>query len=376
MIPLKSSKHIEGIGEHFHIPQGIYLLNHSLGCLPKVSQRATQLFIEQWAEQGSEAWPLWLEEIEGFNQALAKLFNSQPDLFCPQNNVTSAVAKILYSLKNKSSRQTILMAEQDFPSLSFLYQAATQSGLKLKYFPKQISLQDLTLWDRLMDGDVQWLHITHVTSGTSDMAPVAELIKMARQRDIITVVDVAQSAGIIPIDVHTWNPHFMVGSSIKWLCGGPGAAYLWVHPDILPECTPQDRGWFSHADPFEFDPHHFEFHKSAKRYWGGTPSVQPYMLARRSIELIVEIGVQHIRQHNLQLLQRLKENLGIYSTQESGGTFCFPHLRQMLILEALRSAQVHCDLRAQGIRLSPHIYNNEQDIDRACEMINPFLKNE
>jgi kynureninase len=118
-------------------------------------------------------------------------------------------------------------------------------------------------------------------------------------------VDVAQSAGIVPIDVAAWDADFIVGSCVKFLCGGPGAGFLWVNDRVLGECRPLDVGWFSHADPFEFDIHQFRYADSALRFWGGTPAILPYTVAANSLETLIEIGIGRVRAHSLELTQTI-----------------------------------------------------------------------
>lgn len=368
---------METYRDQFHIPEGIYLLNHALGCLPQKTLEASNDFIKTWQTQAAYAWEYWQDEIVKFNEALAVLFNTQATLICPQSNISSAAAKIIYSLQAPSKRKTIVLAEQDFPSLGFLYQATKPYGYELKYFPKQIPLHDLELWNTLLDDKVQWLHISHASSHGSEIAPISDLVQMARERDIFTIIDVAQSAGVIPLDLTKLNAHFVIGSCIKWLCGGPGAGFLWLHPDMIPQCAPRDLGWFSHQDPFEFDIHHFEYAHDARRFWGGTPSVQAFMLARHSIELIHSIGVNEIRQHNKNLLHYLRSALSKYTDKERecerGGTFCLQHKNIDSLMTTLRNKNIHVDKRACGLRLSPHIYNTEAELEQTIDAICQYL---
>lgn len=185
----------------------------------------------------------------------------------------------------------------------------------------------------------------------------------------------AQSAGILPLDLAKLQPDFMIGSSVKWLCSGPGAAYLWVNPAILPECQPQDVGWFSHENPFEFDIHDFRYHPTALRFWGGTPSIVPYAIAAHSIQYFANIGSQAMREHNLQLMALVvqaldNELVSPRAIDKRSGTLILQFgERQAPIMAALAEANISVDARSLGIRVSPHIYNDEADILRLLEVI-------
>ena len=221
-----------------------------------------------------------------------------------------------------------------------------------------------------MQDDVQWLLVTQVQSNTGVQVPVAEIVALARQKNILTVVDSAQGVGILPIDVQQWGASFVLGSCVKWLCGGPGAAFLWAHPEIVADCTPQDVGWFSHQNPFEFDIHHFAYHPGALRFWGGTPSVLPFVLAANSIAYLQAYGIAKIRAHNLALTEKIITALDPAflisppaAEKRSGTLILHFAAQQERVIAALRTAQIRFDVRPKGIRISPHIYNRADEID-------------
>jgi kynureninase len=190
------------------------------------------------------------------------------------------------------------------------------------------------------------------------------------------VVDVAQSVGVVPIDLAQWQADFVIGSCVKWLCGGPGAGFLWVSPDRINQCHPRDVGWFSHEAPFEFDIRNFRFAPDAMRYWGGTPSIQPYVLATNSLKIFNQLGIEQIRTHNLALTDQLLHGVSdenCVSPREPalrGGTVVLQYAEEQLhrIAKNLEAEEVSFDLRRTGVRLSPHIYNEGEEIARvlAC----------
>ena len=163
---------------------------------------------------------------------------------------------------------------------------------------------------------------------------------------------------------------------MKWLSGGPGAGFMWVNPDIIENCKPSDVGWFSHENPFEFKIHNFRYAKDALRFWGGTPSIHPYLVAFRSLEFAGNFGVDKIRLHNIAMSNRIIEGLGErdlvspFDTSYRSGTiiinFGNSHNR---ILQIFRDNNIHFDIRAKGIRLSPHLYNSELQINSLKSLI-------
>lgn len=363
--------------EDFVRPPGIYLLSHSVGLAPRTSLRDVEEdYFDAWLHDPEQAWPRWLEQIEQFRAALARLLNHRADWFCPQPNVSSATTKILYAVPPRQGRMTILLTEDAFPSLGFVFDRAKKAGHHVKFIGRDEDALDPEVWARHLTPDVGLALITHVHSSSGERIPVREVVALARERSVVSIVDIAQSVGVVPIDLSAWNADFVVGSAVKWLCGGPGAGYLWVNPEMLPQCEPIDVGWFSHADPFELDIHRFRFADDALRFWGGTPSVLPFVIARGSIELIDAIGVENVRAANVALTERLTtpiDDARLVSPRDPtlrGGTVVVdPGDEAARLVGRLREAGVKFDSRPTGIRLSPHIYNTMEEIDAVLEIL-------
>ena len=356
----------------------IYFLNHSVGCLPADTQQTVeQKFFQPWQDSIESPWGNWLNGIDEFCQELSKLMNSEVTSFCPQMNVSHSLTKLLFSLPEENHKKTILLTEHDFPSMVYVVRKfCEQKGYSVRFIPKTENVADLNIWDEYLTDDVYAVLITHVYSNLGNQAPVSEIIRLCRQRETLSIIDVAQSAGILPIDLSSWNADFVIGSCVKWLCGGPGAGYLWVHPDRIQQCQPVDVGWFSHAEPLEFNVHDFRYHETALRFWGGTPSVVPYIIAANSIKLLASIGIENIRQHNLLLTQRIIDvldagNLVSPAEQEfRSGTLVIDFAeRQQQVIEYLQQAQVRFDSRVTGLRLSPHIYNTKEEVDQLIKLL-------
>ena len=353
----------------------IYLLSHSIGRMPSSTQQAVQdNFYRHWQSDQIDIWDHWLDTIADFRSALAKLFNAQADYFCPQTNISSGLTKLIQSLPPKPGKSKILMCEADFPSAGFVLQHAKASDLGIEMLSYDADVQNIDTWEQALTEHVHTVFITHVQYGSSKRAPVKEICELAKQRGVNTIVDIAQSAGVVPIDISDWGCDAVVGSCIKWLCGGPGAGFLFVNSEFVGRLQPNDVGWFSHENPFEFDIKHFKYADDSARFWGGTPSVQPFVAATNSINLINAIGVHQIQQHNQMLIDQL--SAGLASSQQispnsnelRGGTLVLNFANRNAVEKSLKAAGVCYDSRASGLRFSPHIYNSSAEIDKtkAC----------
>ena len=363
--------------DQFIEQQGIYLLSHSVGLPLKTAKSAADMsFWQPWMAGNENIWDHWLVEIERFRGQLGRLLNSDASHFCPQTTISSAVNKIIFALTPEKHRNVILMSEEDFPSVAYALQQSKTLGYHMRYIPAGLNLNDLDVWDQYLSDDVALVLVTQVQSNNGVQLPIETITAMASERSIRSLVDIAQAIGIIPIDIQQWSADFIVGSCVKWLSGGPGAAFLWVNPAITELCQPQNVGWFSHEDPFEFDIHNFRYAADALRFWGGTPSVYPFCIASASLEFVNNLGVDKIRQHNLNLCEKIISSLTqgeLISPADancrSGTLIIHFGERHQQITEILRDQGVQFDSRSKGIRLSPHIYNSENQINTLIQLI-------
>ena len=353
---------------------GIYLLNHSVGCMPTNTRDVAELqFFDAWETGTPDPWARWFPVFSRFQHSLANLFNSDPNLFCPQQNVSSGLSKLLsafpHASKNKG-RNVILITENDFPSIGFVMQQAKHYGYEIQFIKDEENVLDIEIWKQHLTDRVYAVLITHGHYNSGKLVPVKDVISIARQQGVMSIVDIAQTAGVIPIDFAQWQPDVVAGSCVKWLCGGPGAGFLWVNNHVLHQLEPVDVGWFSHKNPFEFDIHNFEYADNALRFWGGTPSVLPYAIASNSIEQMHSIGVQAVREHNIRLGRQLIDALPASwlvspnDDQFRTGTLVVTPPNRQEVEARLTALNVHFDVRKRGFRLSAHIYNTPEQIEQ------------
>lgn len=356
--------------ERFCVPgPGPYVLTHSVGCLPKASMDALHAgFLRPWSQQGGDAWQEWLARHDAFRSALADLLGGMPEEYCAQANLSSGLSKLLSSLpRNGSSKRVLLAAEDSFPSLGFVLKQAERFGFEARLIPRERSPALLETWSQALTDEVRAVLVTHVHSQTGVVAPVEAIARLCAEREILCIVDVAQSAGILPLAVHTLGAHVVLGSCVKWLCGGPGAGFMWIAPGLIEQLEPADVGWFSHADPFRFDIHSFEYAHDARRFWGGTPSVAPFVLAAASLQVLNEIGVRTILAHNRALMDVFAMEMPrawrarIPAPEQTGGTLCIRADSELDAVRArLQEADVRFDCRGEIVRLSFHIVNTHE----------------
>lgn len=359
--------------QDFCLSSGSYLLNHSVGRPLKSAQEAFKTdVLEPWQLSDKEPWGQWLNVINSFTTNLAKLFNSKAELFCPQVNLSSGLTKLVMSHAKLSHQPKVLMSEIDFPSMGFALQQSVNADIR--FIPKDKDITDIKVWQEYMSADLDLIFISHAYSNTGQISPVKQLVEIAQQHQVLSMIDVAQSVGVIPLDLTDVKPDFLIGSSVKWLCGGPGAAYLWISDKELANCQPKDVGWFSHENPFEFDIHHFKSAQSAMKFWGGTPSVAPYAFAAHSISYFTNMGIDKVNQHNRKLQALLieafpDELVSPIEEAKRSGTVILNFADNQAALQKLDANSIAVDVRSAGLRISPHIYNDEKDIEKLISVL-------
>lgn len=352
----------------FLVPEGgPYLATHSVGCLTRAARDAVHAtYLQPWSSRGADAWESWLEGIGEFRRALARLLGGRAIDYCPQSNLSAALAAVLGALPPPRERNVWLAAEDSFPSLGFVLQRAEARGFRLRLISRANPPGDMATWTDAFTPDVCGVLITHVFSNSGAVAPVPDITRAARAAGVFSIVDVAQSAGILAMDVEALGADVVIGSCVKWLCGGPGAGFLWMRESTANRLHPSDIGWFSHAEPFEMDIHSFREAAGARRFWGGTPSIAPYVMAAASLGVLADVGVERILAHTRSLQRLFAEALperwrGRVPRADIGGTLCLPCGADVdAVGGALSNLGVRHDRRGDVLRLSFHLCNTAE----------------
>jgi selenocysteine lyase/cysteine desulfurase len=363
----------------FARPAHPYFLSHSVGLLPAAAEAGlTRDFFNPWAAGRSDLWPLWLERIEAWKRSLAPVIGAGAADICPQTNISSALTKILFALPERKGRTKIVLTDDDFPTAGFVAEQGRRIGFEPVFIKGGAHLADPDAWRAAFADDVRLVHVTHVFSNRGVRAPAAEIVRRAKSAGASVIVDVAQSAGAVLVDATGWGADFVVGTSIKYLCGGPGAAWLWVNPEGANDYAPADVGWFSHENPFEFDIRNFRYAAGANRFWGGTPSVAPYVIAKAGADAIGAAGVPAIEAHSQALLDRLLARLpaeAVLSHAKPGERGAAAIVRPRRLDDAraaLKEQGIAHDERMGGFRFSVHLYTEEAEADRLAGVLERF----
>jgi kynureninase len=347
-----------------------YLVNHSLGAMPAAAEQRVLDYARTWRERGIRAWGEgWWDAPLRVGDQVGRLIGAAPGSTVMHQNVTVATALVLSCFRFDGPRNRILFAEEEFPSVRYVCQGATDRGAEIVVVPTPEDLPGAT------DERTQLVLLSHVLYRTGELHDPAPVAEAARQAGAHVLLDAYQSAGVVPLDVASLGVAFTVGGSVKWLCGGPGAGWLSVRPDLAETLEPTLAGWQAHARPFAFEPEQ-DYASGAGRFLTGTPAVPALYAATAGYDVIEEIGVDAIRARSLELTDHLIElvdraGFDVRSPRDPhrrGGSVVFAPPEYAAVYAELEARDILGDHRpGVGIRFGPHFFNTEEELRYALE---------
>ena len=264
-----------------------YLINHSLAAMPAAAEDRLAEYAQMWKTRGIRSWGEgWWDMPLTVGDQIGRIIGARPGTTCMHQNVTVAVAVILSCFRLEPPRDRIVYLEGEFPSVRYLLQA--QPGAEIVVVP------DLEALLEAIDERTLFVPLSHVLFKVAELQDVAAVQRRAEEAGAHVILDAYQSAGAVPFDVTKLGVAFATGGSVKWLCGGPGAGWLYVRPDLIEELEPAFVGWQGHARPFAFEPE-LEYADGIARFLTGTPNVPALFAATAGYDVIEEVGVDAIR---------------------------------------------------------------------------------
>jgi kynureninase len=347
-----------------------YLINHSLAAMPAAAEDRLVEYARMWGTRGIRSWGEgWWEMPLTVGDQVGRIVGAPPGTTCMHQNVTVAVAVVLSCFRLEPPRNRIIYLEGEFPSVRYLLQA--QPGAEIEVVP------DLDALLEAIDERTLLVPLSHVLFKTAELQDVRAVQRRAEKVGAHVLLDAYQSAGAVPLDLDALRVAFATGGSVKWLCGGPGAGWLYVRPDLIEKLEPAFVGWQGHARPFAFEPE-LEYAEGIARFLTGTPNVPALYAATAGYDVIEEVGVEAIRERSLaltDLIVRLVDDAGFEVTSQrdqarrgASVTIRTPGFEG--VHKELSERQILCDFRPDvGLRLGPHFFNTEDELEFAVGQI-------
>jgi kynureninase len=349
-----------------------YLISHSLGPMPSAARDRLNEYADTWASRGVRAWAEgWWEMPLTVGDQIGRLIGAPPGLTVMHQNVTVAEAIVLSAFDFEGERRRIVYEEGNFPSVRYLYQAQADRGAEIVVCPDDAAVVEA------IDECTLLVPVTHVLFKTAEIQDVEAIVRRAHEVGAHVVLDAYQSVGTVPLDVTSLGVDFAVGGSVKWLCGGAGAGWLYVRPDLAEQLEPTLVGWQAHAQPFAFEPE-LSYAQGAARFLTGTPNVPALYAATAGYDLVEEVGIETIRALSLrqtELLAGLLERSGFdvlspRDPERRGGTLVVRTPEFEAVHTELGERGIICDTRPDvGLRLGPHFFTTDAELVFAAEQI-------
>ena len=350
-----------------------YLVSHSMGAAPLGARDALAGYWSQWENGGPEAWETWLPQIAAIADNLGRIVGAPAGTTFLGPNVSVLQAAIATSLKFTPDRNEVVYEALQFPSLTYVWTEFARYGAQIRIVPsddgKTIPTERIVAAITERTAIAVLSHAYYVSGALCDARAIQA---HCRKTGTILMLDAYQTTGVYPYDVVEWDLDAVTGGSHKWLCGGPGCAWLYLKPELRARFEPAVTGWMAHARPFEFEPAPMTYADSMYRFGTGTPTIPGYVVARPGHDTIAEIGVSAIRQHNVRLTTKLAEmalERGLtvntpLDPERRTGWIGIDFAGAQPLHRRLIEERIFVDYRPGcGIRVSPHFYTTDSEID-------------
>jgi kynureninase len=360
----------------------VYLANHTLGAMHRDTPGRLVEYAALWASAGVTAWDTWQPEMTRVADLVGAIVGAPAGTTVLRANVAELLGTVLSCLDFGGRRNRIVYADEvEWPGSHYLLREQVRYGADVVTVPISedggITLDEQRLVDAI-DGRTALVYLSAVLFRTATVTEIAPVVAKAHDAGAIVVLDAYQAAGTLPLDVVELGVDVCVGGSVKYLCGGPGAGWMYVAPAIVDVLRPSAVGWFGHARPFDFAFADVEYAPGVVRFAGGTPNVPAAYAAAPGYQAVLDVGVQRIRERSQSLTQRLVAAVighgwtvnSPLQAERRGGHVAFDPGNARRVHDRLVERGVVLDHRpGVGLRAAPHFYNTADEVDALVEHV-------
>jgi kynureninase len=360
-----------------------YLNSNSLGAMPRGVYDAMKGYADTWATRGVRAWEeRWWMLAAQVGEELGALMNAPKGSVSTHQNVTTCQAVVASCLNFSGPRNKVVYTDMNFPSVMYFWEAQQTLGARVHMVKTDgISVATQRLLDAI-DEQTLVVPISHVLFRSAYINDAAAIIEKAHQVGALVMLDTFHSLGTMPLDVQKLNVDFACGGVLKWLCGGPGVGFLYVRPDLGKKLQPRLTGWIAHQQPFNFETGPTRYIDPPYRFMNGTQHIPALEAARPGIAIISAAGIANIREKSKRQTARLVELADQRGwrintprdPERRGGTVSIDMPDSQEVAQGLLRREIIVDWRPQaGVRMSPHFYTKDEEIEAAINAVEEIL---
>jgi kynureninase len=362
----------------------VYMISHSLGAMPRRTRDRLQEYADMWATRGIRSWDEgWWMMPKTVGDLVGKIIGAGEGEVVMHPNVSICQSIIAGCLDFSGKRNKIVSESMNFPSNLYIYHALRNGAQLVTVASDDGVTVPLDRMLEAIDEETRLVSVSHVIFRSSFVQDLKAITSRAHEVGAMVVADVYQSAGTVPLNVREIGLDFATGGSVKWLCGGPGAGYLYVRRDLWPTLEPQLTGWLAHKRPFAFEVGPTEYADDIYRFLNGSPNIPGIYAAISGYEIVNEVGVEKIRAKSIRQTTRLielAEEAGFKincprDASARGGTVVIdaPH-GQQVTTELLRRDFLVDYRPGAGIRVAPHFYSKDEELELTVQEIKAILE--
>ncbi len=362
-----------------------YLISNSLGAMPHGVYDAMKSYADTWAVRGVRAWEeSWWTLAADVGDQIGGLMNAPKGSVSTHQNVTTCQAVVASCFDFSGKRNKVVYSDLNFPSVMYFWEAQRAYGARVHMVKTDDGITVPT--ERLLDAineQTLLVPVSHVIFRSAYINDAKAIVEKAHKVGAHVVLDTFQSLGTVPVDAQSLNVDFACGGVLKWLCGGPGVAYLYVRPDLGKKLEPRFTGWMAHENPFGFEIGPIRYTDPPYRFMNGTPHIPSLEAARPGLKIIAEVGVQRIREKSMRQTARLiemaeKRGWRVNTPRDPekrGGTVSLDLPDPQEVCRELIKREILVDWRPKaGVRMSPHFYNTDDELERGIVAVEEILK--
>jgi len=357
--------------DRFPVFQNVTYLNScSQGALADTVRAAMIEYLDGMDDVGS-LWGTWVGKQEEVRGLLAQVMGADVSEVAVTASASAAASAIASSLFN-GSRRKVVTTSLEFPTIGQIWHAQERRGVEVVHVPAQAdNTLDLAQLAAAIDDDTQIVSVTHVCYRNGAMTDIDAIVKLAHERGALVLVDSYQAAGAVPIDFHALGADFLVGGCLKYMLGVPGIGFALVNAATTSEFVPTTTGWFAARDIFAMDINAYDPAKDARRFEGGTPTVPSTYPVAAGLNLLLEVGVDRAWQHTSTLHDMLRAGIAelggrvVTPASAHGAMLAVASTDENALVAAMGADGIIVSNRDGNVRISPHFYNNDADVERA-----------
>ncbi|MCI0713164.1 MAG: aminotransferase class V-fold PLP-dependent enzyme [Chloroflexi bacterium] len=369
-----------------------YLISNSLGAMPRTVYNSLQAYADTWSTLGVSAWgksfdtrPTWWDLNGHIGDSIAPLMGAPAGGVLVHQNASIANSILFSALDfSDTERNKVVICDMDFPSDIYVLK---------RWLPGHIELEMVKTHDGItidtgellaaIDERTRLVSLSHVLFRSAYIMPAKAIVEKAHSVGAQVLFNGYHSVGIIPVDVTEMEVDFYIGGVLKWMCGGPGGVFMYVRPDLLTTLEPKVTGWFAHQQPFAFDVENFVIREDAYRLANGTPGIASLYAIQPGIDIITAVGVDNIRAKSIRMTSRLIELADDYGyevvsprdPEQRAGTVTVNPPEAYAVSRELIERDIIVDYReGAGIRIAPHFYNTDEEIEFTMKIIAEILE--